>query len=116
MIGLSYKTSESKAQNKSYNLIDYAWYFRFTDGLAYVRVNNINNSSYTALAVDNNKVYSIKKIGTKVQWLIDNVVVHAEILPLFTIGVLSQTPELPQLPTSQVTVVAPLVSIVTPPL
>jgi hypothetical protein len=37
-------------------------------------------------------------------------------LPLFTIGVLSQTPELPQLPTSQVTVVPPLVSIVTPPL
>jgi hypothetical protein len=57
MIGLSYKTSEAKAQNMSYNLIDYAWYFRFTDGLAYVRVNNINNSSYTALAVDNNKVY-----------------------------------------------------------
>jgi hypothetical protein len=81
----------------SYNLIDYAWYFRFSDGLAYVRVNNINNSSYTALDVDNNKVY-------------------AEILPLFTIGVLSQTPELPQLPTSQVTVVPPLVSIVTPPL
>jgi hypothetical protein len=51
---------------------------RFSDGLAYVRVNNINNSSYTALAVDNNKVYSIKKIGTKVQWLIDNVVVHEE--------------------------------------
>jgi hypothetical protein len=47
----------------SYNLIDYAWYFRFSDGLAYVRVNNINNSSYTALDVDNNKVYSIKKIG-----------------------------------------------------
>jgi hypothetical protein len=31
MIGLSYKTSEAKAQNMSYNLIDYAWYFRFTD-------------------------------------------------------------------------------------
>jgi hypothetical protein len=81
MIGLSYKTSEAKAQNMSYNLIDYAWYFRFSDGLAYVRVNNINNSSYTALDVDNNKVYSIKKIGTKVQWLIDNVVVHEETLP-----------------------------------
>jgi hypothetical protein len=27
------------------------------------------------------KVYSIKKIGTKVQWLIDNVVVHEETLP-----------------------------------
>jgi hypothetical protein len=27
MIGLSYKTSEAKAQNMSYNLIDYAWYF-----------------------------------------------------------------------------------------
>jgi hypothetical protein len=52
MIGLSYKTSEAKAQNMSYNLIDYAWYFRFSDGLAYVRVNNINNSSYTALDVD----------------------------------------------------------------
>jgi hypothetical protein len=71
-------TSEAKAQNKSYNLIDYAWYFRFSDGLAYVRVNNINSSSYTALDVDNNKVYSIKKIGTKVQWLIDNVVVHGQ--------------------------------------
>jgi hypothetical protein len=33
MIGLSYKTSEAKAQNMSYNLIDYAWYFRFSDGI-----------------------------------------------------------------------------------
>jgi hypothetical protein len=49
--------------------------------LAYVRVNNINNSSYTALAVDNNKVYSIKKIGTKVQWLIDNVVEYQDGVP-----------------------------------
>jgi hypothetical protein len=56
-------TSEAKAQNLSYNLIDYAWYFRFTDGLAYVRVNNINNSSYTALDVDNNKVYSPAFVG-----------------------------------------------------
>jgi hypothetical protein len=31
--------------------------------------------------LSNNKVYSIKKIGTKVQWLIDNVVVHEETLP-----------------------------------
>ena len=82
MLGLSYKNSEADATSITFQLIDYAWYFRASDQKAFVREalangsSNTNVNAYSAKVFDAFKVYSIQRVGTKINYLIDGVVVY----------------------------------------
>jgi hypothetical protein len=86
MFGMSYKNSETKPQDKSFGQINFTWYFRKSDGMAFIREtdssgqNNRNIPGYTALPTDNTKVYSIVKVGVVAQYHIDGVLVHTSLL------------------------------------
>ena len=82
MLGLSYKNSEADATSLTFSLIDYAWYFRLSDRKAFVRetdssgITNSTVSDYTGKVFDAFQTYSINRVGNKVNYLIDGVIVY----------------------------------------
>ncbi len=90
MFGLSYKNSENDAQSLTFSLIDYAWYFRVSDSKAFIREANAdglsshNVTQYTGLAYNTTSVYSIKRTGTVITYLIDDVVVFTSLIAATT--------------------------------
>jgi hypothetical protein len=62
--------------------MDYSWYYRFADGLAYIRqsnssgTSNNNVSDYTEKVFDVSQVYGINRVGNKVNFLINGVIVY----------------------------------------
>ena len=82
MLGLSYKNSEADATSLTFTLIDHSWYFRRSDRKAFIRetnssgTGNNNVSDYTGKVFDAFETYSINRVGNKVNYLIDGVIVY----------------------------------------